>query len=137
MICARSVLLQGDRAPKVAGRKSRLACVALPLAGAAALSAFLPMFLKNACVATGLAAGAAFIAVQLFRLAPRNSVRMAVCMAANEIESGEEESRVGLCSTGWPVLSAGPLIRGLGEDRPWAPVAMGVCVDVKLLRTAT
>ena len=37
-------------------------------------------FLKKACTVTGLAAGAAFMAVLLLRDAPRNSVRMALCM---------------------------------------------------------
>ena len=67
-------------------RAVNLACVAF-LAGAGA-AAGLAAFLKKACTATGLAAGAAFMAVLLLRLAPRNSVRMAVCMAADDAVSG-------------------------------------------------
>ena len=56
-------------------------CVAL---GAASLTAF-SAFLKKACTAGALGAGAAFMAVLAFKLAPRNSVRMANTMASNRI----------------------------------------------------
>ena len=53
-----------------------LTCVAL---GAAALT-FFSAFLKNAWTASAFGAGAAFMAVLAFKLAPRNSVRMANTM---------------------------------------------------------
>ena len=56
-------------------------CVAL---GAACLISF-SAFLKKACTAGALGAGAAFMAVLAFKLAPRNSVRMANTMASNQI----------------------------------------------------